>query len=114
MKTLTVSFIILAFALSASPAIFAGDKTAETNAANNERSAKVARAKAKSRAQAKKAGKQKSSYGNADKVVTDQDCGANVDIGNVNTGGGRVTGNVNNEVIITGDIINISKGGCKR
>ena len=113
MKTLTVSFIILAFALSASPSLFAGEKTAETNASNNERSAKVARAKATSRAKAKKEGKSKSSYGGGDKIVTDQDCGG-VDIGNVSTGGGRVTGNVNNEVIITGDVINISKGGCKR
>lgn len=110
MKTLTASFTIIAFLLFAAPYSFAGD-SAESAADNSARAAKVARAKAKSRAKAAKAGKQKSSYGNT-ATVTEGGC-SNVDIGNV-TNDAKVSGRVDNEVIITGDVIAISGPGCKK
>jgi len=112
MKTLTIFTSLILF-VTFSASTFAGGtgSTGEDTADKNAQSAKVARAKAKQRSKMSATGQQKSSYGDTTRV---QEGGcANVDIGNV-TNESKVNGKVDNEVIITGDVIAISGPGCKQ
>jgi len=101
MKTIISALSILTLSIIGAPAFADSNPAADAAAA-----AKVARAKAKVKASSNKQDR-------TDTVV-DKDgngCGADVNIGNI-VSEKSITGHVENEVVITGDVIAIG-GGCK-
>jgi len=102
MKTMISIFAIVVLTCIGSQA-FAEDDPAAANAS----AAKVARAKAKLKATSKEQNR-------TDTVVSGsgEGCSSNVNIGNISSEQ-SINGKVNNEVIITGDVISIAGGnGC--
>jgi len=106
MKTMISVFTILTLSVIALPTFAEDDGVDPASAAAS--AAKVARAKAKVKASSTKQNR-------TDTVISgdgEGGCSSNVNIGNI-VSEKSINGKVNNEVIITGDVISIAGNGCK-